>query len=298
MLTLRPKAPYNFAAILARPLSRPSAVVVADAEAVSYARAVTLRRRPVGICVRAVGTTETPLLELDLPDDVTDDEAAECLQRVAFMLSTDVDLALFHQHFAADAVWEPVLHRFHGLRPIRDADLFESMVKIIIGQQLNVRFAATLVERLVKFAGVQVSLGEQTLPVFPGAATVASWSYEDLRRLSFSQRKAEYVIDLARSVVNGDIHLEEFWNLPDEEVIESLTRLRGIGQWTAECLLLFGLGRPDVIPAADVGVQIAAQRMYGLPHRPHADELRVMAEDWSPWRSYTTYYLWNSLILR
>jgi DNA-3-methyladenine glycosylase II len=77
---------------------------------------------------------------------------------------------------------------------------------------------------------------------------------------------------------------------------EILMPLRGIGRWTVDCFLLFGLARPDVIPGQDIGIQQAIQRLYQMPQRPTADDVRHMAAQWSPWRSYATYYLWQSLI--
>ena len=188
------------------------------------------------------------------------------------------------------------MDRFCGLRPILDADLFESMVKIIIGQQLNVRFAATLTERLVDLGGETVEWNSVLLPVFPSAEQVARWPYDELQSRSFSRRKAEYVIDFARAVVDGRVDLDGLWRMADGEICERLTSLRGIGRWTVECFLLFGIGRPDVLPAADIGVQNALQRLYGMDRRPGEDEVRRLAEPWAPWRSYVTYYLWQSLI--
>lgn len=188
------------------------------------------------------------------------------------------------------------MERFRGLRPILDADSFESMVKVIIGQQLNVRFAATLTERLVDLGGETVEWNGLVLPVFPSAEQVARWSYDELQGRSFSRRKAEYVIDFARSVVDRRTDLDALWTMTAGEICERLTSLRGIGRWTVECFLLFGMGRPDVLPAADIGVQNAVQRLYGMERRPAEDDVRRMAEPWAPWRSYATYYLWHSLI--
>ena len=174
------------------------------------------------------------------------------------------------------------MDRFCGLRPILDADLFESMVKIIIGQQLNVRFAATLTERLVDLGGETVEWNGGFLPVFPSVEQVARWSYDELQRCSFSRRKAEYVIDFARAVVDGRVDLDEPWRMTDGEVCERLTSFRGIGGWTVECFLLFGMGRPDVLPAADIGVQNAVQRLHGMQRRPGEHEVRRLAEPWAP----------------
>jgi DNA-3-methyladenine glycosylase II len=170
------------------------------------------------------------------------------------------------------------------------------MIKAIIGQQVNVKFAATLVERIVDFGRETVEWKDLCLPVFPAPETVAGWSPEQLQALSFSRRKAEYVIDFARAVVDGKVDLDGLWHMTEDEIFETLMPLRGVGRWTVECLLLFGMGRPDVLPAADIGVQNAVQKLYGLPSRPTEAMVRRLGEAWTPWRSYATYYLWQSLI--
>ncbi|WDL98539.1 DNA-3-methyladenine glycosylase family protein [Alicyclobacillus sp. ALC3] len=293
---LIPTSPFDFRQMLRRPLSRPSKVTVIDATAGSFTRVIRLGTRLVPVTVVDEGTVDQPMLRLIYPEGLTESEGAEVRERLARMFSTNVNLQGFYSRMETQAGWGGLIKQLYGLRAIQDADLFESMVKVIVGQQLNVQFAATLVERLVDLGGEVVDWHSTSLPVFPSAERVADWSYEDLRALSFSQRKAEYVIDFARAVVNGRIGLDELWSKSDAEIYDTLMPLRGVGRWTVECFLLFGMGRPDVMPAADIGVQNAIQKLYGLEHRPKEDEVRQLSEPWAPWRSYATYYLWQSLI--
>jgi DNA-3-methyladenine glycosylase II len=281
---------------LKRPLSRPSKVAVINPVSASYTRTLRVNARAVQITVTSAGTVEQPALNLTYPDDLTQDERSlvgKCVQRI---FSTEVNVNDFYVRMSRSPEWSKLIEQLYGLRPIQDADLFESMVKIIIGQQLNVRFAATLVERLVDFSGEVVNWNGTSFLVFPSVEQVACWSYSDLRALSFSQRKAEYVIDFARAVVAGQVNLDELWDMRDDEIYDVLMPLRGIGRWTVECFLLFGMGRLDVMPAADIGIQNALQQLYGMAQRPKEEEVRQLAEPWTPWRSYATYYLWQSLI--
>lgn len=296
MERIYPAAPFDFRKMLQRPLSRLSKLSVIDQGAASYVRAIQFQTRSIPVKILWSGTVEYPALDIHFPDNLKDDERQECISTVRFMFSVDRDISGFMNQFLNDPVWADNIHRFFGLRPILEASLFESMVKVIIGQQLNVRFAATLIDRLVELSGETLEWNGYLLPLFPSPERVAGWSYEQLRVLSFSQRKAEYVVDFARSVVNGQLDLNSLWLMTDHEIIESLTKIRGIGRWTVECFLLFGMGRTDVIPAADIGVQNAVKALYDLPERPNEAELRDMALAWTPWRSYAAYYLWNSLI--
>ncbi len=296
MERLTPTAPYDFPQMLRRPLSRISKAVAIDPETASYSRALRLPTRIVPVTVTDAGAVDQPDLRLAYPDHLSEDEGAAVRATVRRMFSTGIRLDQFHELMSATPEWEDAMERFRGLRPILDADPFESMVKVIIGQQLNVRFAAALTERLVDLGGETVEWNGVLLPVFPSAEQVARWSYDELQRCSFSRRKAEYVVDFARSVVDGRVDLDALWRMTDGEIGERLTSLRGIGRWTVECFLLFGMGRPDVLPAADIGVQNAVRRLYGMDRRPGEDEVRRLAEPWAPWRSYATYYLWQSLI--
>jgi DNA-3-methyladenine glycosylase II len=293
---LYPTPLFDFAKMLKRPLSRPSRLAVIDSDSLTYTTAVRLTTRAVPITVACEGTVDEPALILSYPDDVSEHEQAVLRERVRFMFSVDRDLTPFYGRLSEDPVWAQLIQLHYGLRPIHDADLFESMIKAIIGQQVNVKFAATLVERIVDFGGESVEWNGLRLPVFPSPETVAGWSPEQLQALSFSRRKAEYVIDFARAVVHGKLDLDGLWHMTDEQIHATLTPLRGIGRWTVECLLLFGMGRPDVLPAADIGVQNAVQRLYGLPSRPTEAMVRRLGQAWTPWRSYATYYLWQSLI--
>ena len=118
-------------------------------------------------------------------------------------------------------------------------------------------------------------------------------SEEEVRRVGLSRQKRAYLIDLARHFVDGEIPTRSFAGMSDEQVIESLTRVKGVGRWTAEMFLIFVLNRPDVLPVDDLGLRESARRFYKLPARPRAKELTALGEAWRPWRSIATWYLWR-----
>lgn len=293
---LKPTAPFSFAEMLRRPLSRLSCINVIDPAIPSYTRAIDCQTRVIPVTIVSSGTVEAPVLSVRMPEDTSVDEQAILLDIVGHMFSVHVDIRDFYRIVSEDRIFAQLTQAHYGLRPIQDANLFESMVKVIIGQQLNVQFAATLVARFIDHGAKTINWEGMTLPTFPSPAQVASFSYSELRTLSFSQRKAEYVIDFARAIVDGKVNLEELATLPDDEIYKQLTVFRGIGRWTVECFLLFGLGRQDVFPAADIGVLNAVKRVYDMDERPTEEEMRRIAQHWQPWRSYATYYLWQSLM--
>jgi DNA-3-methyladenine glycosylase II len=167
----------------------------------------------------------------------------------------------------------------------RPADAYGALVRSIVGQQLSAKAARTIFERLVELFEGRTPTPRELLDVDP----------ELLRGVGLSRAKAAYLRDLAEHVEDGELELEQLAELPDEQVVEQLTAVKGLGQWTADMFLIFHLGRPDVLPVGDLGVRRAAQVQYELDELPAADVLRRLAEPWRPYRSLACLYLWRSL---
>jgi len=161
---------------------------------------------------------------------------------------------------------------------------FESLVRAIVFQQLSTKAASTIFGRLATACGAEVA---------PRA--LARLDDGALRALGLSGQKLRYLRDLSRCVEEGALDLRTLRELDDEQVIERLTQVKGIGVWTAQMHLIFFLGRPDVLPVADLGIQKAAQQVYGLRQLPDARRLERLAAPWRPFRSVACWYLWRSL---
>jgi DNA-3-methyladenine glycosylase II len=184
---------------------------------------------------------------------------------------------------------DPVLARIiDAVGPIEIAlrrERFPALSRAIIFQQLAGAAARTIHGRFVAlFPGRR----------FPSPRQVLDASPEDLRRVGLSRQKSLYLKDLAAHVDNGTLNFHRFHKMEDEEIILDLTRVHGVGRWTAEMFLMFNLGRPDVLPVDDLGVRNAARRLYRLRTMPDAKRLRALAERWRPYRSAACWYLWRS----
>ena len=162
-------------------------------------------------------------------------------------------------------------------------DAFQTLARSIVGQQISVKAADSVWRRF----------SETVVTVQP--AMVMDTGAAKLRDCGLSQRKVEYLVDLARHFASGAVDPAEWTALDDETVIEQLTRVRGIGRWTAEMVLIFGLLRPNVLPLDDLGLQRAVGLAYFAGRRVSARTIRRLALDWEPWRSVATWYLWRSL---
>jgi DNA-3-methyladenine glycosylase II len=208
------------------------------------------------------------------------------------------DALAFYEQAGKDSHLAPLLQAFYGLKPVNTASMYEALSWAILGQQINIRFAYMLKKTLVEMAGARLETEGRVYYAFPEPQAVAALSYEDLTQQRFSRRKAEYLIDLARMVAGGDILLDEFSGADPEPIIAQLVKIRGIGRWSAEYGLMRGLGHPDILPAADIGLRNAVQTLYQLPQQPDEETVRQMGTRWAGWRSWAAFYLWFSLAYR
>ncbi len=167
----------------------------------------------------------------------------------------------------------------------RPEDAYGALLRSIVGQQLSVKAARSIYER------VTAIFGDRT----PTPAELLAADPEVVRAAGLSRPKVAYMRDLAARVGDGELELDRLAELEDDEVSAQLTAVKGLGQWTADMFLIFHLGRPDVLPVGDLGVRRAVERAYGLGALPPADELVTLAEPWRPNRSLASLYLWRSL---
>ena len=177
-------------------------------------------------------------------------------------------------------------HGACGIKAGREADIFCGLVEAIVSQQLSTKAAATIYGRLR-------ALMPASGPPTPEA--ILPLSDEALRGVGLSRQKVSYVRDLSQKVVDGSLRTDVIAGLSDEDVIVELTKIKGIGRWTAEMILIFRLARPDILPVDDLGIVKAVQKAYGLRRTPDAKRLQKIGERWRPYRSVASWYLWASL---
>ena len=160
---------------------------------------------------------------------------------------------------------------------------FMTLARAIVGQQISVKAAQSVWDRVVACAGA----------VTPEGVLLKRPS--ELRACGLSDRKTEYIVDLARRFAEGLVHPYRWDEMSDEEVIADLVQVRGIGRWTAEMFLIFNLLRPDIFPLDDLGLQKGIRVCYFKGRKVSLARMRKLGESWRPWRSVATWYLWRSL---
>jgi DNA-3-methyladenine glycosylase II len=167
----------------------------------------------------------------------------------------------------------------------RPADAYGALLRAIVGQQLSTKAARTIYGRILDLFEGSTPPPERLLEAPEGG----------LRAAGLSGRKVEYVRDLASHVLSGELELERLAELSDEEVVEEIVAVRGLGRWTAEMFLIFHLERPDVLSGGDLGIRKAIQVEYALEEMPPPQRVLEIGEPWRPHRSLASLYLWESL---
>jgi DNA-3-methyladenine glycosylase II len=198
----------------------------------------------------------------------------------------DKDPAAVKHLRKADPVLADIIKRVGPpkLRPVAGG-AFQSLGRAILYQQLAGAAAAAIEKRFMALYGD----GR-----FPTPKELLKTSDEKLRSVGLSRQKTVYLKDLAAKILDGTINEAELPSMSDEDIIEHVTAVKGIGRWTAEMFLMFQLRRPDILPVDDLGVRNAFKRMYKLDEVPKPAQMIDMAESWRPYRSLGTWYLWQS----
>ncbi len=191
---------------------------------------------------------------------------------------------------AFEAAHPELVQGREGLRVLLTLDPFEALVWAILGQQVNLAFAYAMRRDLIRLAGVPAAEG---LIAHPDAEAIAALTLAELQALRFSRRKAEYLLHAASQVALGSLRLEE--QVTATGAARALVALRGCGPWTAQYVLMRGLGLGDCVPVGDAGLTLALQRRFGLEQRPDVPETLRLMSDFKPHRSLATFHLWSSL---
>ena len=185
----------------------------------------------------------------------------------------------------SDPILSAVIERVGPYRiQFRDPD-FQTLVRSIVYQQLNGRVASVIFGRLLDLVPRK--------KLTPRA--ILKLTHQQMRKAGLSNQKATYIRDLAEKTAAGLVDFGSIGALSDEAVIEELTRVKGIGVWTAHMFLIFALRRPNVLPVGDLGIRSAIKKAYGLDDLPHPKQMVEIAEVWHPYCSVATWYLWRSL---
>ena len=186
-----------------------------------------------------------------------------------------------------DPILRAIIKQIGPFRMEYASPQFSSLAEAIVYQQLNGKAAATIFSRFVAATGD---------PITPEG--ILKLTDEQLRAVGLSKQKSEYLKDLAAKTASGLLDFSRLPDLPDEQVIQHLTQVKGVGVWTAHMFLIFSLRRPNILPTGDYGVQSAIKRHYRKRKLPKPRDMEKIARAWEPYRSIACWYMWRSLNIK
>lgn len=297
--TLRPTPPYSFPLTASR-FARFSDEIVDRVTDNRYKRLLSADKQLALATVSNEGTIGKPLLQIEIQGPAkTDLDRPAFAAQLRHILCTDLDLKPFYRLARKDEILAPVIKHFRGLKVASGPTVFESLVTAVLSQQVNLTFAYSIKRELVETFGRRWNANGETHYAFPEPERLAEESEHSMRRFRLSGAKAGTLVRLGQAFASGDLSQDKITTLPDEEVIEQLTALKGIGRWTAEIALMQGMARPDAWPGGDLGVvKYVAQGLLGKAKTANEADMRAFAEQWKPYRGVALVYCYAELARR
>jgi DNA-3-methyladenine glycosylase II len=286
-LLIQPRAPFRLDltvwALRRRPENR-----VDRWDGCAYRRVLMLGDRPVSLAMTESDRPHAPGLAVKFGDGLPEDLARPTLDG---LLGLSVDLSAFAGMAAGDSLLGPLAARMRGLKPPRFPTVFEALVNAIACQQLSLAVGIQLLNRLTDGHGRVASEDPDGPRAFPDPERLAVLRPDDLRHHGFSLTKARSIVEAARAIVDGDLDLEALEQVDDAAAIERLTGLHGIGRWSAEYVLLRGLGRLHIFPGDDVGAHNKLRRLFQIETRLDYDAVRQLVTRWDPYAGLVYFHL-------
>ncbi|MBC1474811.1 DNA-3-methyladenine glycosylase 2 family protein [Listeria grandensis] len=231
--------------------------------------------------------SQTPITELT---------RIELIDYIHNWFDIDRDISEFYALARTDALLCQTTQDHYGLRIISIPDLFEALCWGIIGQQINLSFAYTLKRQFVEKYGTSTVYNNIQYWTFPTAEKIATLNITELTAIQLTKRKSEYIIEIAQQIQSGALSKQHLQNLPTIAHIEKeLIKIRGIGPWTANYVIMRCLKLPNAFPIDDIGLINAIQHAQQLDQKPTKTEIQQLAKNWSGWEAYATFYLWRTL---
>jgi DNA-3-methyladenine glycosylase II len=290
--TINPSPPYDFT--LSTWIFAAGDPQIRKSENGRFWQVIRLGERLALAEIHSTGTTNHPVLKVGLGGDVPSEsgwkeQAGDMITRI---LSLNDYLAPFYQSVRDDPPLHALTGQFRGLKAPSTPTVFEALVDSIIEQQISLAVARTLESRLTKTFGDTLLVDGQTYYAFPNPERIAFGKPEQFRACGLSAMKSEYIRNAAHKILTGELDLEGLRAITDsEEIIGELQKVKGVGRWTAELVVLRGLHRLDIIPADDLGLRRVIARRYAASGDISGHEVRKIADRWGPWKGLAAYYL-------
>jgi DNA-3-methyladenine glycosylase II len=290
-LTLSPTPPFRLD-LTAWALRRRPVNAIDRFDGTTYRRILVVADRAMVVAVRQTGSPDRPKLHVTSPEPLTREERAAVRAQLEKALGLHVELRDFHAMAARDRLLAPLAATFRGLKPPRFPTVFEALVNGFACQQLSLTVGLTLLDRLARRHGLSATDDTGEIGhAFPTPEALAEAKPSALLRLGFSGQKARAIVTLGRDVARGRVDLERLEGLDSAEARRALRALYGVGPWTADYVLLRGLGRIEVFPADDVGARNNLARLLGRNEPLDAEGVRRVTRRWGAFAGLVYFHM-------
>lgn len=289
--SLEPVAPFRLD-LTAWVLRRGAGNVIDRWDGSTYRRVLMMKEQPLEVEVAQTGPPDKPLLQVTtvgtmLPPD-TEVSVESALTRA---LGINADLSEFYRFVERQPKLDELARQFRGVKPPRFPTIFEALVNAMAGQQISLNMGILLLSRLAATFGPSIPKQGTLAHAFPTPEDLARIDIDALRPLGFSHQKARAIIELASAISERQLNLDELEHLDSEKVSDRLCELRGVGRWSAEYVLLRGLGRLHVFPGDDVGARNRLRHWLGLAQPLDYEGVRQSIAQWRPYGGLIYFHL-------
>ncbi|MCL5023524.1 MAG: DNA-3-methyladenine glycosylase 2 family protein [Nitrospirae bacterium] len=259
-----------------------------------YARILPYKNRPLSVTVSQGAAIARPLIHVSVSGKGNAPESEIRTYVTSFIekaLGIRLDLTGFYAMAAQDKYLRPLAERFRGVKPPCFPTLFEALVNAFACQQLTLTLGIILLNRLTRQYGLPFIEGNETSYAFPRPEDLCRAKPEEIRSLGYSTQKGRAIVELSRQLVDEGLNLNDLETMEDGRAHEYLMRLRGVGRWSAEYVMLRGLGRIRYFPGDDVGAQRNIRELLGLREKPDYGRIKKITGRWDPYPGFVYFHL-------
>jgi len=290
-LHLKPVAPFRLD-LTVWALRRRANNIVDRWDGKTYRRLLPLDGHVVDIAVTQTSPPDDPGLKIEaVSAGLSSEDESNIVATIERMLGTRQDLHEFYQLASKDAQLSQLAERYRGLKPPRFPTIFEAAINGIACQQITLTLGIILLNRLATEFGMPVRAESSPVYAFPRPEDLAGLKPEDIRKSGLSYNKANAIIDLARMIIEKQLDMEDMGSLDDETVLSRLCQLKGVGRWTAEYVMLRGLGRIHIFPGDDMGARKNLQRWLNLKEPMDYEDVRRVLSRWNSYAGFLYFHL-------
>jgi DNA-3-methyladenine glycosylase II len=290
--TIKASAPFNFD-LTAQIFSSGDRQIRAYGEGLFY-QLLKINDKLALAKVSSIGTVEKPKLNVELKSNklLKATDKLEAQKTIIFLFNLNFELSSFYTDVKNDPLMHQLTQQLFGLKNPTTPTVFESLVDSVVEQQISIKVAHTIEQRLTKKFGAQLQIDGETYFYYPSPKNLATATITEIQQVGLSQRKAQYIQNAAQLIAAGKLDLEAMKNQKNpQQIIAELDEIKGVGVWTAELTVLRGMQRLDALPADDLGIRRVISRYYCSGRPIETTEARAIAEAWGRWKGLAAFYL-------